>query len=98
MQLKKQGYNPYYVYGSVEGKGNERVLERAYDKAFDEIAEYSDNTGIKFDTVSVAYGTGGSLRGLVSGRDRIGYDSNIYGISIARKESIQNEMKGIYIS
>ena len=79
-KLTAEGRNPYYVYGSADGKGGEAVLVRAYRKAYQEICRQEQELGVRFDTIVLPVGTGATLAGLVSA---CGEDRRILGISVA---------------
>ena len=75
--LKKQGYDPYYINGNPDRTGNEVVPMRAYAKEYGELGE-------EFDYVFVPMGAAMTVSGLIAGKARFGGKINIVGISIAR--------------
>lgn len=88
-QLKKDGNKPYFIMGG--GHGNFGTA--AYVEAYNEILRYEEETGIHFDYLFHASGTGTTQAGLVCGQimeDAIrnhttqGRSRTIIGISIAR--------------
>lgn len=79
--LKEKGFNPYFIMGG--GHGN--LGTQAYVDCFFEIAEYEKNTGIHFDYIFHASGTGTTQAGLICGEIINKQDNKIVGISIARK-------------
>lgn len=79
--LKKKS-NPYFIMGG--GHGN--LGTKAYINAYNEIKEYEKLSGIFFDYIFHASGTGTTQAGLVCGQMLNGdYAREIIGISIARK-------------
>ncbi len=84
VSLKSQGHKPYYVYGDRYGKGNEGVIRRAYEKAYDEIAAWENENDIRFDKIFLASGTGMTQGGLISGKIKSHGTEEIIGISISR--------------
>lgn len=85
-QLRAQNRSVYYIYGNSDGNGNENIALRAYDLAYDEIVAYEKETGVEFDCIVVAYGTGMTLEGLIRGRNRNHRNGTlICGISIAKE-------------
>lgn len=49
--LRKEGFNPYYIFGDSTGKGNEHVSMAAYVKVYEEIKN-------QYDYIFLATGTG----------------------------------------
>jgi len=81
-ELKKDGYDPYFIMGG--GHGN--IGTQAYVNVYEEIREYERKTHLKFDFIFHASGTGTTQAGLVCGQilnKEMG--RRIIGISIARK-------------
>jgi D-cysteine desulfhydrase len=83
-ECKAQGLNPYYIYGDIYGKGNEKVAVQAYVEAYEEIIQYEAENGIVFDYIFHASGTGTTQSGLICGSLLHGDDRKIIGISVAR--------------
>lgn len=78
----EEGRRPYFITGG--GHGNPGT--RAYEKAYKEIAEYEKESGIQFDYIFHASGTGTTQAGLVCGKLLCGSQAKkIVGISIARE-------------
>ncbi len=73
-------HNPYFIPGG--GHGN--IGTDAYVQAYNEICEYEERSGIKFDYIFLASGTGTTQAGLVCGNALKGTTKKIVGISIAR--------------
>lgn len=80
----QQGYNPYYIYGSTLGTGNELTPVRAYKEVYDEILAYEQAESTKFDYIFLATGTAASYSGLVCGALEHKHKTRIVGISVAR--------------
>lgn len=79
--LRRAGRNPYFIAGG--GHGN--LGTQAYVDCYQEIRDYESRTGIYFDYIFFASGTGTTQAGLVCGQLLAGDDRRIVGISIARK-------------
>lgn len=80
--LKRQGYQPYFIPGG--GHGN--LGTQAYVNTYREIADFEQKTGIEFDFIFFASGTGTTHAGLACGKHLYGRkEQRIVGISIARK-------------
>lgn len=75
-----EGKIPYFIQGG--GHGNVGTL--AHVLAWQEILEQEEETGIHFDRLFLASGTGATQGGLVAGKLLYGGDTKIKGISIAR--------------
>ena len=80
-ELRDAGHNPYFIMGG--GHGN--IGTRAYVQCYDEIRSFEEESGVQFDYIFFASGTGTTQAGLVCGKLLNGDDLNIVGISIARK-------------
>ncbi len=81
--LRNSGCKPYFIPGG--GHGNHGTA--AYVECYDEIVEYEVATGLKFDYIFFASGTGTTQAGLVCGKLLRHDRRNIVGISIARSNS-----------
>lgn len=81
---KREGYHPYYTNGDIYGKGNEKTPVQAYVDAYEEIKNYERETGITFDYIFHASGTGMTQAGLICGSVLHEDSKQIIGISIAR--------------
>lgn len=79
--LQSLGKNPYFIMGG--GHGN--IGTQAYVDCYNEICEYENKKGIKFDYIFHASGTGTTQAGLVVGQLIAKDKRKIVGISIARK-------------
>lgn len=97
-QLRNLKKNTYYIYGNSDGNGNESVALRAYDLAYDEIVAYEKESGVNFDCIVVAYGTGMTLEGLVKGRNRHQKDTRLCGISISKEVMEYNLEENFYLT
>lgn len=80
-QLKRDGFNPYFIPGG--GHGN--IGTQAYVECYKEIKEYEIENNIKFDYIFFASGTGTTHARLVCGQLIYKDNRKIVGISIARK-------------
>ncbi len=95
---RREGKNPYFILGGGHGNPGTRACVNTYR----EIAAYEELTGIHFDYIFHASGTGTTQAGLVSGklmtedeRRKIGktlLHQKIVGISIARNEERGREV------
>ena len=79
--LRRVGKRPYFIPGG--GHGN--IGTQAYIECYEEIKLYEQETGIYFDYIFFASGTGTTHAGLVCGQLRNGDERSIVGISIARR-------------
>ncbi len=96
--FKKEGLNPYYIYGNTKGEGNELVPVSAYTKVYDEITEFEKENNINFDHIFLATGTAATYSGLLARACEKSHNRNIVGISVARdaqrcKSIIKNNLK-----
>ena len=80
-ELRNQGYKPYFI----EGGGHGDIGTQAYVEAYREILDYERSKGLHFDYIFHASGTGTTQAGLICGMLIHGGNSEIIGISIARK-------------
>lgn len=90
---RQAGRNPYFILGGGHGNPGTHACANAYR----EIAVYEEQSGIHFDYVFHASGTGTTQAGLVSGKLLVEADrrehgqtaaeQKIIGISIARNEA-----------
>ncbi|WP_285765477.1 pyridoxal-phosphate dependent enzyme [Peribacillus sp. SI8-4] len=81
VELKEQGYKPYFIQGGGHGD----IGTQAYVNAYEEILEYERVSGMKFDYIFHTTGTGTTQAGLVCGKLLHGDKREIVGISNARK-------------
>lgn len=80
--LRQKGKHPYFIMGG--GHGNFGIA--SYVEAYGEILQYEKETGIHFDYVFHASGTGTTQAGLVCGQMLSNVvNQRIVGISIARR-------------
>lgn len=79
--LRREGKNPYFIAGGGHGS----LGTRAYVDCYSEIRDYERRTGLYFDYIFLASGTGTTQAGLVCGQLLAGDERQIVGISIARK-------------
>lgn len=96
-ECKFKGLKPYYIYGDIYGKGNEKVAVQAYVDAYNEIKQFQSSNNISFDYIFHASGTGITQSGLICGSFLHKGHSKIVGISVARsaetgKEIIKNNV------
>lgn len=80
-ELKRKGYNPYFIPGG--GHGN--IGTEAYVQCYEEIRSYEQEYSVYFDYIFFASGTGTTHAGLVCAQIKHKDDRKIVGISIARK-------------
>lgn len=79
--LREQGFNPYFIQGGGHGD----IGTAAYVECYDEIRRYEEESGVHFDYIFFASGTGTTHAGLVCGQKKHNVkDQQIVGISIAR--------------
>lgn len=84
--FKAEGYDPYYIYGSILGKGNELTPVSSYTKVYDEILEYEKESGTAFGYIFMAVGTAASYSGIICRAAELSHQRSIIGISVARPE------------
>lgn len=97
-KCKKEGYKPYYLYGTAKGKGNEIILAKAYAKVFNEIMVQENDMKIKFDYIFLAAGTGMTYSGLALEKIRQNSSVKLVGISISRNNKKCYEVLNDYLS
>jgi len=81
LELNSKGFKPYFISGG--GHGN--IGTQAYVNAYEEIKDYETKTGLYFDYIFHASGTGTTQAGLVCGKVLNNDSKKIVGISVARK-------------
>ncbi|PLS01108.1 1-aminocyclopropane-1-carboxylate deaminase/D-cysteine desulfhydrase [Neobacillus cucumis] len=91
-ECKSNGLKPYYIYGDIYGKGNEKVAIKAYVEVYNEILEFEKDSQFSFDYIFLASATGTTQSGLICGRLLNGDNRQIVGISIARKKANGKEI------
>ncbi|MEN8139496.1 MAG: D-cysteine desulfhydrase family protein [Bacteroidota bacterium] len=87
-ELRIKGRN---VYNMPSG-GSTNIGILGYVEAFSEIIDYEEKTGIHFDYIVHASGSGGTQAGLVAGKTLANTNHKILGFSVGRGEE---ELKGI---
>lgn len=85
-ECKKNELKPYYTNGDIFGRGNEKTPVQAYVDVYDEILQYEAESGVIFDYIFFASGTGMTQAGLVCGNVLNGNKKTIVGISVARNK------------
>lgn len=100
--FKKEGFDPYYIYGNTKGEGNELVPVSAYTKVYDEITAFEKENNLNFDYIFLATGTAATYSGLLARACELSHNRKIIGISVARdstrcKTIIQNNLN-LYFS
>ncbi|MBV1819012.1 pyridoxal-phosphate dependent enzyme [Bacteroidales bacterium MSK.15.36] len=80
-ELKREGYKPYFIQGGGHGD----IGTQAYVNTYKEIIDYEKTKGIHFDYIFHASGTGTTQAGLICGKLLNRTNTNIIGISVARK-------------
>ncbi|MFC2097859.1 D-cysteine desulfhydrase family protein [Bacteroidota bacterium] len=87
-KLIKEGRKVYNV--PIGGSTPTGLL--GYVNAFQEILDYSEQTGIHFDTIILASGSGGTQAGLVLGKELSNSAHKIIGMSVGRSKE---ELTGV---
>jgi len=82
INLKKRGYNPYFIQGG--GHGN--LGTHAYRKAYEEILYEEKLSSLRYDYIFHASGTGTTQAGLIIGSMIEQDKTKIVGISVARNK------------
>lgn len=86
--MRKQGGEPYYIYGDNFGRGNAHTPMHSYVQAWQELLKQEQELGVYFDYIFVASSTNTTQSGLLAGwlLDK-GYEAGkrkIIGISVSR--------------
>lgn len=81
-KLSEQGRNVY----NIPIGGSTKIGLIGYVRAFQEILDYSEKTGIHFDTIILASGSGGTQAGLVLGKELSNSHHRIIGMSVGRSK------------
>ena len=82
VNLKEEGYNPYYVVGG----GHNLPGGTCFVDAIKELKKQCDEINYKPDYIFLASGTGSTQAGIVVGLDLVGWnDVKCVGISVARQ-------------
>lgn len=79
-ELKKDGFDPYYIYGDSTGKGNAHTPLMAYVKVYEDIKD-------QYDYIFLATGTGMTQGGLLAGKAINNGKETIIGISVSRNSA-----------
>lgn len=87
--LKEKGHNPYVMtFG-----GSQPLGIAGYAKAFKETMQQADSRNIDIDRMIVTTGGGGTQAGLIIGKEMLGRDTEIIGMSISRQaEEVTNKI------
>lgn len=103
-KLKSGDKNPYFIQGGGHGDTG----TAAYVECYDEIHRYEEESGIHFDYIFFASGTGTTHAGLICGQKKHNVlNQQIIGISIARPnprgrqvviDSVNSYLKSDYAS
>lgn len=92
---KDLGLNPYYIYGDIYGKGNEKVPVEAYYKVYkNELHDFVVNESI--DIIFLPVGTGMTIAGIAIASILSGYNGSVVGISIGREKIRAMESFSLY--
>src|SRR5690606_2178927 len=90
---KKQGLNPYYIWGG----GHTLDGGLAYIEAVGELKRYCDREAWYPEYIFHASGTGSTQAGIMAGLDKYGIDEEVIGISVARtKPRAEEVVKAFY--
>lgn len=84
--LKSEGFDPYYIYGNTKGEGNELTPVNSYKPVYDEILDYEETAGVRFDYIFLATGTAATYSGLLCRAVELKNVRPIIGISVARQK------------
>lgn len=87
MTLKEQGKKVYELHPG----GSDNIGSLGYLNVFNEIFNYSNSNGVYFSKIIHACGSTATQVGLVLGNNVTEYDSQIIGMAISQKHSIQEE-------
>ncbi len=90
-EYREQGRRPYFIQGG--GHGNAGT--QSYVDAFREIVRQEEETGIRFDGIFHATGTGSTQAGLVCGKELEELPANRHGSGCTGKESGEREYNRI---
>eukprot|EP01023_Acetabularia_acetabulum_P015517 TRINITY_DN17547_c0_g1_i1.p1 TRINITY_DN17547_c0_g1~~TRINITY_DN17547_c0_g1_i1.p1 ORF type:complete len:237 (-),score=41.09 TRINITY_DN17547_c0_g1_i1:181-867(-) len=82
-QLKQQGLNPYIIpVGGSNSLGTWGYIQTA-----NEIMQYSEQSGLVFDDIVMACGSGGTTGGLALGMHLGGYGAQVVGYGVCDDEN-----------
>jgi len=79
-QLKDQGKNVYELHPG----GGDEIGTMGYINVFDEIAQYSEKTGIHFSHVIHSTGSSATQAGLLVGQSIAGYETRMLGMAASQ--------------
>jgi D-cysteine desulfhydrase family pyridoxal phosphate-dependent enzyme len=86
-KLKGQGRNPYFI--SVGGSN--AIGSIGYVRAFMEILNYNELTGIDFSKIIITSGSAGTQAGLIAGKLLSGWVGRIIGMAVSRSSKEQSD-------
>lgn len=84
-RLRQEGHRPYFIPGG----GSNATGALGYANCAQEVAEYAEQTGQRFDWLVMATGSTGTQAGLVAGFHSIGYDLPVMGVSVRQPHERQ---------
>lgn len=80
-KYRRQGLNPYYIWGG----GHTMEGGKAYIDAVDELDTYCKQNSWQPSHLFLASGTGSTQSGILAGLDKLDMDTRVVGISVGRK-------------
>lgn len=83
--LRSQGHRPYFIPGG----GSNPIGALGYANCAQEVAEYCDQTGERFDWLVMATGSTGTQAGLVAGFHALGFELPVMGVSVRQPHDRQ---------
>ena len=86
------GSSPYYVWGG----GHTLEGGKAYIDAIEDVYDYSIENNWEPDYIFLASGTGSTQAGIISGLDKMNFDTQVIGISIARNRKRAEEVVSLF--
>ena len=90
--LRADGHRPYFIPGG----GSNPTGALGYANCAQEIADYTRETGQKFDWLVTGTGSTGTQAGLVAGFAAIGHDLPVIGVSVRQPRELQmNAVHGL---
>lgn len=92
---ERKGLHPYYIYGDIYGKGNERVPVESYFNVYkNELADFILKESINY--IFLPLGTGMTMAGLTIASKMLNGKEQIVGISIGREREKANNSFRLY--
>ena len=85
--LHRQGKTVYELHPG----GSDEIGALGYLRVFEQIVRHSETTGIHFHKILLATGSTATQVGLVLGQVISGYDTQIVGIAISQKSTVQRK-------